>query len=126
VGSIQERLNFLSLDSLAQVSKMSNRSKLSALPAVVDGLVAQQFYGSGRRLFNMAKFRSSEFNVQGLQKSLNAQNEASGQIVGIANAPRITPLGGFLLRTSLDDLLRLWSVITGDMSLVSPRPWRDS
>jgi exopolysaccharide biosynthesis polyprenyl glycosylphosphotransferase len=82
----------------------------------------QERYGYRRRRFQMWKFRSMVSNAPDLMLHLEAQNEASGPIFKIKNDPRITPLGRFLRRTSLDELPQLWNVLLGDMSLVGPRP----
>lgn len=83
--------------------------------------------GLHKRPFRMYKFRSMFANADGLQAHLEPRNEASGPVFKIRHDPRITPLGRFLRRTSLDELPQLWNVLTGDMSLVGPRPlpWRD-
>jgi exopolysaccharide biosynthesis polyprenyl glycosylphosphotransferase len=82
----------------------------------------QERYGWRRRRFLMWKFRSMVHNAADLMTSLEKQNEASGPIFKIRNDPRITPLGRFLRRTSLDELPQLLNVLQGTMSLVGPRP----
>jgi exopolysaccharide biosynthesis polyprenyl glycosylphosphotransferase len=82
----------------------------------------QERYGHRRRLFRMWKFRSMVANAPALMASLESQNEAGGPIFKIKNDPRITPVGRFLRRTSLDELPQLLNVLLGDMSLVGPRP----
>jgi exopolysaccharide biosynthesis polyprenyl glycosylphosphotransferase len=82
----------------------------------------QERYGYRRRRFSMWKFRSMVSNASELMAQLESKNEASGPIFKIKEDPRITPLGRFLRRTSLDELPQLWNVLLGDMSLVGPRP----
>ena len=82
----------------------------------------QERYGYRRRRFPMWKFRSMVVNAAVLMASLESRNEAKGPIFKIKDDPRITPVGRFLRRTSLDELPQLWNVLLGDMSLVGPRP----
>ena len=82
----------------------------------------QERYGWRRQRFRMWKFRSMVRNASALMANLEAQNEARGPIFKITRDPRITPVGRFLRRTSLDELPQLWNVLVGDMSLVGPRP----
>ena len=79
---------------------------------------------SGRygRIFYMHKFRTMVNNAEQLQDELKAMNEMSGPVFKIENDPRITPIGRFLRRWSLDELPQLWNVLRGEMSLVGPRP----
>jgi exopolysaccharide biosynthesis polyprenyl glycosylphosphotransferase len=83
--------------------------------------------GLGRRPFQMYKFRSMFADADKLQAALEERNEASGPVFKIWDDPRITPLGRFLRKSSIDELPQLWNVLRGDMSLVGPRPlpWRD-
>jgi lipopolysaccharide/colanic/teichoic acid biosynthesis glycosyltransferase len=78
--------------------------------------------GRNGRLFTMYKFRTMVLNAEGLRASLAAQNEMDGPVFKLANDPRVTPFGRFLRRTSLDELPQLVNVISGEMSLVGPRP----
>jgi exopolysaccharide biosynthesis polyprenyl glycosylphosphotransferase len=85
-------------------------------------LFTQDRCGYMKRLFRMHKFRTMVAGAERLQAELEEQNEASGPAFKIRADPRITPLGRFLRRTSLDELPQLWHVLTGEMSLVGPRP----
>jgi len=78
--------------------------------------------GLNRRPFRMYKFRSMYANAEQLQGSLEERNEATGPVFKIRDDPRITALGRFLRKSSLDELPQLWNVLRGDMSLVGPRP----
>ncbi|HKD05119.1 MAG TPA: sugar transferase [Bryobacteraceae bacterium] len=85
-------------------------------------LFVQERYGFNRRRFRMLKFRTMVQNAEAIQDQLEGMNEKSGPIFKIARDPRVTPIGRFLRRTSLDELPQLWNVLKGDMSLVGPRP----
>jgi exopolysaccharide biosynthesis polyprenyl glycosylphosphotransferase len=82
----------------------------------------QQRVGRNKRLFSMCKFRSMVQNAEAKLAELEAKNEVSGPVFKIKDDPRLTPIGKFLRRTSLDELPQLWNVLKGDMSLVGPRP----
>ena len=75
------------------------------------------------RHFRFYKFRSMRTDAEAMKDSLMAQNESKdGVIFKMKDDPRITKVGKFLRRTSLDELPQLWNVFIGDMSLVGPRP----
>jgi lipopolysaccharide/colanic/teichoic acid biosynthesis glycosyltransferase len=78
--------------------------------------------GRGGRKFVGFKFRSMYQNADQLKRELLAHNEMTGPVFKLENDPRITRLGRFLRKYSLDELPQLWSVVKGDMSLVGPRP----
>jgi len=85
-------------------------------------LFAQERFGYMKRRFRMYKFRTMVADAERFQGDLEAQNEAAGPVFKIRADPRITALGRFLRRTSLDELPQLWNVLVGEMSLVGPRP----
>jgi exopolysaccharide biosynthesis polyprenyl glycosylphosphotransferase len=82
----------------------------------------QDRIGLNKRRFKIWKFRTMVPNAEKLIVSLEAQNEATGPVFKMKNDPRITPVGRWLRRTSLDELPQLFNVLKGDMSLVGPRP----
>ncbi|MBP7608572.1 MAG: sugar transferase [Steroidobacteraceae bacterium] len=105
---------------------------LTPVFAVVAGAVkltdrGPVFYGQERvglngRRFRMWKFRSMFVDAEAKQKELLLQNEMSGPVFKMKHDPRITPVGKWIRRFSIDELPQLWNVLLGDMSLVGPRP----
>jgi exopolysaccharide biosynthesis polyprenyl glycosylphosphotransferase len=83
---------------------------------------AQERLGYNKRPFRMFKFRTMVVNAPELQAQLEHLNEANGPVFKIKDDPRVTPLGKFLRKTSLDELPQLFNVLLGDLSLVGPRP----
>jgi lipopolysaccharide/colanic/teichoic acid biosynthesis glycosyltransferase len=61
-------------------------------------------------------------NAEQFKAELAAMNEMSGPVFKVTNDPRVTPMGKFLRKYSLDELPQLWNVLRGEMSLVGPRP----
>ena len=78
--------------------------------------------GIGGQPFDCFKFRTMHSNAEHRQADLEGDNEASGALFKIRRDPRMTAVGGFLRRFSLDELPQLINVLRGDMSLVGPRP----
>jgi exopolysaccharide biosynthesis polyprenyl glycosylphosphotransferase len=78
--------------------------------------------GRRGRTFSCLKFRTMVIDADQLKHSLEAQNERDGPLFKMTNDPRITRVGRFLRKFSLDELPQLLNVIYGDMSLVGPRP----
>jgi exopolysaccharide biosynthesis polyprenyl glycosylphosphotransferase len=78
--------------------------------------------GRKRRLFRCFKFRTMVSNADELKYRLRENNERSGPFFKMAADPRITRVGRYLRRYSLDELPQLWNVVKGEMSLVGPRP----
>ena len=85
-------------------------------------LFRQQRSGLNGRPFTMYKFRSMVTNAEQLKHELAAMNEMSGPVFKVTNDPRVTPLGRFLRKTSIDEFPQLLNVLKGEMSLVGPRP----
>ena len=85
-------------------------------------LFKQDRYGLNKRVFRMWKFRTMIDGAERQQAALEDRNEMDGPVFKIRDDPRMTPLGRILRRTSLDELPQLVHVLTGQMSLVGPRP----
>jgi len=82
----------------------------------------QKRAGLGGRPFIICKFRTMIPDAERLKADLRACNEQDGPAFKMERDPRVTRIGNFLRRTSLDELPQLWNVLKGDMSLVGPRP----
>lgn len=83
---------------------------------------AQDRNGRYPKTFKMYKFRSMVHNAEELLKDLMDRNEQTGPVFKINDDPRITKVGKFIRKTSIDELPQLFNVLKGDMSLVGPRP----
>lgn len=82
----------------------------------------QERLGRNKRRFRIWKFRTMVMDAEKLMHDVESLNEVSGPVFKMRNDPRVTRLGRFLRKTSLDELPQLFNVIKGDMSLVGPRP----
>jgi len=82
----------------------------------------QQRVGLKKRYFPMFKLRSMYVDAEEKLKEIEHLNEADGPIFKMKNDPRITRVGHFIRKTSIDELPQLFNVLRGDMSLVGPRP----
>ncbi|BBO81318.1 UDP-phosphate galactose phosphotransferase [Desulfosarcina ovata subsp. sediminis] len=82
----------------------------------------QQRVGLKKRLFPMIKFRSMFIDAEERLKEIEHLNEAEGPIFKMKNDPRVTRVGNFIRKTSLDEIPQLFNVLMGHMSLVGPRP----
>ena len=85
-------------------------------------LYQQQRVGRDGRVFTMYKFRSMSVSADSERTDLLCFNEADGVLFKIHQDPRITRLGGWLRRWSIDEVPQLWNVVRGDMALIGPRP----
>lgn len=85
-------------------------------------IFSQKRVGLNGKNFNMYKLRSMVVNAEELKEKLQHQNEMSGPMFKMKDDPRITIIGKFIRKTSIDELPQLLNVLKGDMSLVGPRP----
>jgi exopolysaccharide biosynthesis polyprenyl glycosylphosphotransferase len=85
-------------------------------------LFKQVRVGQHSKRFNMLKFRSMVVNAEELKAKLMAQNEQTGPVFKMRRDPRITGVGGFIRKYSIDELPQLINVLRGEMSVVGPRP----
>lgn len=85
-------------------------------------LFIQDRVGFNKRVFKLYKFRTMVVDAEKMQGELEVLNEMEGPVFKIKNDPRITTLGRWLRKLSIDELPQLFNVVKGDMSLVGPRP----
>jgi exopolysaccharide biosynthesis polyprenyl glycosylphosphotransferase len=83
---------------------------------------SQERIGMNKRRFKLYKFRSMFVDAEQRKGELSHMNEMDGPVFKIKNDPRITPIGKFIRKTSIDELPQLLNVLRGHMSLVGPRP----
>ena len=83
---------------------------------------SQKRCGKDNKLFPMYKFRSMVSNAEELLEELMEHNEMDGPVFKIKEDPRITRVGKFIRKTSIDELPQLFNILRGDMSIVGPRP----
>ena len=85
-------------------------------------IFAQDRVGRDGKVFRFYKFRSMIPNAEAKLEELLSQNEMEGPAFKMKDDPRITRVGKFIRKTSLDELPQLWNILKGDMSIVGPRP----
>lgn len=85
-------------------------------------IFSQERVGLNGKRFKMYKFRSMVINAEELKEKLYNKNEMDGPMFKMKEDPRVTKVGKFIRRTSIDELPQLINVLKGDMSLVGPRP----
>ena len=85
-------------------------------------LYRQTRVGKDGRVFNIYKFRTMVVDAEARKEQLVASNDSDGVLFKIRNDPRVTAVGAYLRRWSIDELPQLFNVLLGDMSLVGPRP----
>ena len=106
---------------------MDHRRRDGALNDGGPAFFTQERVGLNGRPFTMFKFRTMRMDAEELKASLMEANEAHSSagnsiVFKMATDPRITRIGAFLRKTSIDELPQLFNVLRGDMSLVGPRP----
>ena len=122
---LAKRLVDIAATGLALVVAMPFFLSLAALirldsPGPV--LFGQVRVGRHGKTFKMWKFRSMFVDAEARKQALAAENETGGVIFKMKHDPRITRVGRFIRKASIDELPQLWNVFIGDMSLVGPRP----
>ena len=100
---------------------------ITAIAVVIDSpgagpIFVQTRVGRDGKEFKFYKFRSMIPDAESKLESLLDQNEMTGPVFKIKNDPRITRVGKFIRKTSIDELPQIWNVLRGDMSIVGPRP----
>jgi exopolysaccharide biosynthesis polyprenyl glycosylphosphotransferase len=85
-------------------------------------IFSQERLGIGKRIFRVFKFRTMVLDAESLMANIEHLNQSAGPHFKLRNDPRVTRIGAFLRKTSLDELPQLFNVFLGDMSLVGPRP----
>lgn len=85
-------------------------------------IYSQTRVGKDGKFFKMYKFRSMSVGAERMKKQLLQQNEMDGPVFKMENDPRVTKVGAFLRRSSIDELPQLINVLKGHMSIVGPRP----
>lgn len=97
-----------------------------AVPLLIESrgplIFKQQRVGKNGRVFNIYKLRSMYVDAEERKKELMAQNKMNGLMFKMDNDPRITKVGRFIRKTSIDELPQFWNVLKGDMSLIGTRP----
>lgn len=99
---------------------------VTAIPLLIESpgplIFKQQRVGKNGRLFNIYKLRSMYVDAEKRKKELMEKNKMDGLMFKMDDDPRITKVGKFIRKTSIDELPQFWNVLKGDMSLVGTRP----
>ena len=121
VKTVTERV--LALGAVAALSPVFVGAALAVkLTSRGPVLFRQRRVGRDGRIFEMLKFRSMVDGAHTMRGDLAERNEHDGPLFKIKDDPRITPVGRYLRRFSIDELPQLWNVVRGDMALIGPRP----
>ncbi len=131
---VNNRLSYLAAKRFVDIAgSLAGVILLSLLFIIVAALIkledpkgniffSQKRVGKDGKLFNMYKFRSMVSNAEEKLQELLQHNEVSGAMFKMKDDPRVTKIGKFIRKTSIDELPQLFNVLKGDMSLVGPRP----
>jgi exopolysaccharide biosynthesis polyprenyl glycosylphosphotransferase len=125
VALVWKRLTDIVISALALIICLPIFAAIAIAIKLDDGgpvFFAQVRVGLRGKKFFMYKFRSMCVDAEQKRKELLHLNEMSGPVFKLKHDPRVTRVGRFIRRTSLDELPQLWNVLKGDMSLVGPRP----
>lgn len=129
LGGLSKRMLDVALASVAIIFLMPLLVIIALIVRMYDGgptLYCQERVGLGGRAFGCLKFRSMRVNSESLLRSHLAASPAAAQEWALNQKlhddPRVTPVGMFLRKSSLDELPQLFNILRGDMSLVGPRP----
>lgn len=99
---------------------------VTAIPLLIESpgplIFKQQRVGKNGRLFNIYKLRSMYVDAEERKKELMKNNKMDGLMFKMDDDPRITKVGKFIRKTSIDELPQFWNVLKGDMSLIGTRP----
>lgn len=86
-------------------------------------LFVQDRVGKNGKKFRMYKFRSMYKNAEQVKDELMSQNKVDGPLFKITNDPRVTKIGSFIRKTSIDELPQIINILKGEMSVIGPRPF---
>ncbi len=99
---------------------------ITAIPLLIESpgplIFKQARVGKNGRIFNIYKLRSMYADAEKRKQALMAQNKMDGHMFKMDNDPRITKVGKFIRKYSIDELPQFWNVLKGDMSLIGTRP----
>lgn len=115
------------LFSLLAIIILSPVMLITVISIIIDDpkggpVFSQVRVGKNGKEFKMYKFRSMVVDAEDRLKELLKENEMDGPVFKIADDPRITRVGKFIRKTSIDELPQLFNILKGDMSIVGPRP----
>lgn len=128
-GSVSYRILKRAFDIISSFCMLVLTSWLFIIVAIAiridspgKAIFVQERNGLNGKVFKMYKFRSMCKDAPKMRAALESQNELDGPAFKIANDIRVTRLGKFIRKTSIDELPQLWNIFLGSMSVVGPRP----